>query len=74
MKNICHLCEKLNSVTSQEKTYENINDWWKKQVCVFKAKHLSLKKLIELNMFINQFLSNKRIKPCTLGLNKKLDS
>ena len=35
-KAMCHLCEKLNSVTSQEKTYENINDWWKKQVCVSK--------------------------------------
>ena len=32
-KSMCHLCEKLNSETSQEKIYEDINDFWRKQDC-----------------------------------------
>ena len=32
-KSMCHLCEKLNSETPQEKIYEDINDFWRKQDC-----------------------------------------
>ena len=35
---MCHLCETLNSSMAPEKKYENINDWWRKQVCASKQR------------------------------------
>ena len=37
-KAMCHLCEKLNH-PNEQKHYENIKDWWRKDVCVSKQRH-----------------------------------